>query len=90
MYKYFNFQDDEPKENFVDLASSSDEEVEGASAFVQASALEKDSNRSVDEMKTELEKLKKLTNQHELLLKENGNQMLDGGKSKREQIAKVH
>ena len=87
-YKYFNFQDDEPKENFVDLASSSDEE-EGASAFVQASALEKDSNRSVDEMKTELEKLKKLTNQHELLLKENGNQMLDGGKSKREQIAKV-
>ena len=73
----------------MDLVSSSDEE-EGASAFVQASALEKDSNRNIYEMKTELEKLKKLTNQHEQLLKENGNQMLDGGKSKREQIAKVH
>ena len=75
----------------MDLVSSSDEDEEkGApSAFVQASALKKDSNRSIDEMKTELEKLKKLTIQHEQLLKENGNQMLDGGKSKREQIAKV-
>jgi hypothetical protein len=82
-------EDEEPKENFVGLVSSSDEE-EGASAFVQASALEKDSNRSINEMRTELEKLKKLTNQHELLLKENGNQMLDGGKSKREQIAKMN
>ena len=75
----------------MDLVSSSDEEEEkGApSAFVQASALKKDSNRSIDEMKTELEKLKKLTIQHEQLLRENGNQMMDGGKSKREQIARV-
>ena len=75
----------------MDLVSSSDEDEEkGApSAFVQASALKKDSNRSIDEMKTELENLKKLTIQHEQLLRENGNQMMDGGKSKREQIAKV-
>ena len=54
-----------------------------------ASAFKKDSNRSIDEMKTELENLKKLTIQHEQLLRENGNQLVDGGKSKREQIAKV-